>query len=262
MGTAIDIIWGYLIKNNRKSQTIKSYISAIKAVLKDNNIRLREDVYLLASLTKVCRIHNDRLKSKLPIHKSLLHCVLQKIDSYYVENNQPYLSVLFKAIFITGYYGLLRVSELVGIHAVKAVDVYIRENKSKFMLILRTSKTHGLGDKPQIIKLSSAIQRDDMVKSSFCPFQKLNSYVESCPSCRNINERFFVFCDRSSIPPIQLVCTLNISFLHLNLDPKAYSLHGLCAGRASDLLNYGVSVETIKKLGRWKSNAVYTYLRC
>ena len=37
--------------------------------------------------------------------------------------------------------------------------------------------------------------------------------------------------------------------------------HGLRAGRAVDLLRMGVSFETIKKLGHWKSNIVYEYLR-
>ena len=43
-------------------------------------------------------------------------------------------------------------------------------------------------------------------------------------------------------------------------DPRQFRIHGLSAGRACDLLKLDVSVETIKKLGRWKSNAVYSYL--
>ena len=39
-----------------------------------------------------------------------------------------------------------------------------------------------------------------------------------------------------------------------------YCVHSFRTGRAMDLLKYGVLVETIKKLGRWKSNAVFTYL--
>ena len=49
--------------------------------------------------------------------------------------------------------------------------------------------------------------------------------------------------------------------IRADLDPKLYEIHGTRSGRASDLLKYGVSVKTIKKLGRWKSNAVFTYLR-
>ena len=42
---------------------------------------------------------------------------------------------------------------------------------------------------------------------------------------------------------------------------ELYLFHGFQSGRASDLLKLGVSVETIKKLGRWHSNAVFRYLK-
>ena len=41
----------YLIQGNRKSKTIKSYISAIKAVLYNSGIEISEDTALLAALT-------------------------------------------------------------------------------------------------------------------------------------------------------------------------------------------------------------------
>ena len=34
---------GYLIDNDKKSSTVKSYISAIKAVLRDDNVEVNED---------------------------------------------------------------------------------------------------------------------------------------------------------------------------------------------------------------------------
>ena len=45
------------------------------------------------------------------------------------------------------------------------------------------------------------------------------------------------------------------------VDARRYSTSAFRSGRASDLLDMGVSVETIRKVGRWKSTAVYTYLR-
>ena len=44
----------YLVSNNRKSATIKSYISAIRSVLADDGIILNEDKVLLTSITKAC----------------------------------------------------------------------------------------------------------------------------------------------------------------------------------------------------------------
>ena len=46
---------GYLVESNKKSSTIRSYISAIKAVLREDNVIINEDKYLLSSLTKACK---------------------------------------------------------------------------------------------------------------------------------------------------------------------------------------------------------------
>ena len=42
---------------------------------------------------------------------------------------------------------------------------------------------------------------------------------------------------------------------------KIYCTHSMHIGHCGDLLKMGFSVETIKKLGRWRSNAVFDYLR-
>ena len=43
------------------------------------------------------------------------------------------------------------------------------------------------------------------------------------------------------------------------IDTVNYSMHGFRSGRLGDLHEKGVSVETIRKLGRWKSKVVFTY---
>ena len=40
-----------------------------------------------------------------------------------------------------------------------------------------------------------------------------------------------------------------------------YDTHSLHIRRATDLYKSGSKVETIKQLGRWKSSAVYNYLK-
>ena len=45
----------FLIQQRRKSTTIRSYISAIKSVLRDDGEELNEDIFLLKSLTRACK---------------------------------------------------------------------------------------------------------------------------------------------------------------------------------------------------------------
>ena len=73
-------------------------------------------------------------------------------------------------------------------------------------------------------------------------------------------ENFFVFADRTSVKPNNARKILKNLINDLGLDGNNYLFHGLRGGRAVDLYQMGVSVETIKKLGRWRSSAVYNYL--
>ena len=119
---------GHLINSKKQSSTVKSYVSAIKAVLREDNVKFEEDTYLLNSLTRACRLQNDQIKTRLAIKKGLLSIILNQLTEIY--STQPYLCLLYWALFSTMYYGLLRISEVSqGLRAVKAKDVQIGYNK-------------------------------------------------------------------------------------------------------------------------------------
>ena len=144
---------GHLINNSIKSNTIKCYISAIKSVLREDGVELNEDRSLLSALKKACRYHNNRtVKTCMPIQKNLLNQLIYQIDYSLEENEgQTYLAKLYKAMFMSAYYGLLRVSEITSgenLHPIKLADVQVAMNKKKIMFILRTSKTHWRDNKP------------------------------------------------------------------------------------------------------------------
>ena len=47
----------------------------------------------------------------------------------------------------------------------------------------------------------------------------------------------------------------------MGLNKYLYNTYSFHMGRALDLFKLGVAVEDIKDIGRWRSNAVYCYLR-
>ena len=72
------------------------------------------------------------------------------------NNPQPYLVILYQAIFCLGYYGMLRVGELaMSNHSVKACNIHVGNNKDKILIVLYTSKTHGRESRPQKVKISA-----------------------------------------------------------------------------------------------------------
>ena len=255
---------GHLIETNKKSNTIRSYISAIKAVLNESGIFLSENTFLISSLIRSCRIHQDKLTVKLPIKKALLGQVIKKIYQIFSEQGQPYLASLYSAIFAAAYFGMFRIEELTkSPHVLKARDTFIATNKCKMQFILWTSKTHSRGDKPQVIKISSSkseIPKDGQ-SSPFCPFEILQRFIKIRPKSKKKSEQFFVFSDNSPVKASHVRAILKTCLARLKLNPSLYTVHGMRAGRSLDLLKYGVSVETIKQMGRWKSNAVFTYLK-
>ena len=135
------LLIGYLIDKKRKSTTIRSYILAIKAVLKDDDIELNINTSLLNSLTRACHLQNDKVQTRLPIRKGLLSLLLTQAHIQF--ETQPYLLTLFKVMLVAGYYGLLRVGEMTASpHVLKSKDVKLGKNKNKLMFVLHSSKTH------------------------------------------------------------------------------------------------------------------------
>ena len=251
---------GFLIDQNRQSSTIKSYISDIAAMLLSTGIELSEDRYLLSLLTKACKFMTDNVRVQFPIHKGLMLVILKKIRSI-IYPQQPYLSKLYVAIISTSYYGLFRIGELTkGTHPILAKDVHIATNKKKLLFFLRMSKNHSKGNKPQQIKIkaSGSSKKDDN-----CSFHILQQYLRIRKGYIALSEPFFVFRDRSPVMPENVRKILRQALAATNLDASLYNCHSLRIGRCHDLLELGVPVDTIRKLGRWANvNSVYTYLRC
>ena len=236
---------------------MKSYISAVKAVLADIYIEVNEDRCLLNSLMRACRLTKDTYSVKTPIQRQMLDKILNTTYDELFKEGQPYLAHLYAALFSTAYYGLFRVGELTeSDHAVKVGDVEIGTNKNKIKFTLRSSKTHGKYTCPQSIKISKNLGGED-----HCPFQILRNYLAQRPKARNYQENFFIFKDGSPVTPYHFHSKLKSIITIAGYDPEEFSTHCFRSGRAVDLFNLGVSVETIKKIGRWKSNAVYVYLK-
>ena len=258
---------GYLIDTKKQSSTVKSYISAIWAVLQCGGVTLHEDSVQIASLVRACRLRNDKLKTRFPISKGILNVILNKLQKIF--DTQPYLLALYQALFASAYYGLLRIGEVTqSPHVVKATDVHLGLNKRKLLFILRTSKTHGKGSKPQMVKISSSRpsnakmvkNKDALISCKFCPYALLRAYITIRNDIVELNEQFFIFSDGTPVKPHHARTVLSNSLRQIGMRHNLYGFHSFRSGRSQDLLKAGLSVETIKKLGRWKSNSIYTYL--
>ena len=185
----------FLIENNRKSSTIKSYVSAIRVVLKRLGIHICKNNEVLATLIRACRLKNDVIQTRLPIRRGLLEVLIKSIAKCF-KSPQLYLVILYKAFMTTAYFGLFRVGELTeSEHVVKAWDIHIALNKDKLMFILHTSKTHNQGSKPQIIKIEGVMETSAGSNRTLivCLFKLLQDYLKVRPKYDHELEQFFIF---------------------------------------------------------------------
>ena len=141
--------------------------------------------------------------------------------------------------------------------------MHIGINKNKILFILCTSKIHWKDNKLQMVKITSqALQHSaNLMSINNWLFEILRDYLRLRPTCCSREEPFFIFLDRSTVKPDHLQSTLKLMIKQIGCIPECYNTMSLHAGQASDLLDLGISVEMIRKLGSWKSNAVFTYLQ-
>ena len=242
---------------------VKSYISAIKAMLQMNNIKINQEQYFLTSVTRACRLKNDQIKARLLIWKGMLRIILDKTDQHMMRANQPYLSLFYCTLFSTAYFGLFRVGELTkSEHQIKARDVHIATNKNKILFVLHTSKTHHKNSPPQMIKIKSELKiRSTGSNVLYCPYMLLRNYSQERGGYALELEPYFIFRDKSTVTPYHFRSCLKTILKIAGFNESYYSTHSLRSGCSCDLYDLGVPIDTIKKLGRWKSNAVYRYLK-
>ena len=80
----------FLIINNRKSSMVKSYISAIKAVLYNGGVKICEDTTLLSSLTKACNLKNDTVLCTHTHQEKLSPSALNCVNGDVRDSTKPF----------------------------------------------------------------------------------------------------------------------------------------------------------------------------
>ena len=217
-GDRTTLFIAYLVNNGIQSRTIISYVSAIKKTLVMDGYRWDDTLVMLRSLAKACRIINDKVTTRLPIHGNLLDMILFEVLRYFTKKHQWYLEIMYKTLFALAYYGLMRISELTDSpHVLRARNVHMAANKDKVLLLLYSSKTHDKSSRPQKIKITSSNvdRRNNMklLKRHFCPFELIRQFINIRGHYELESEQFFIFNDRSqasrklsatvSVPPLE-----------------------------------------------------------
>lgn len=226
----------------------------------------------IAAITRACKLTEESVLIRLPIHKRLLVILLDQLDDTY--EGQPYLRALYRAMFTAGYYGLLRVGEMcTGDHPVLAKDVLTDDNKRKHYFILRTSKTHNLSNKPQRVAIPSLSTQEEAKlydkttsQGRYDPFSIIQEFIDFRLDRIPVTKRrdpFFVFSSNQPVTPVQLRRVLKKALQDKRYNLMAYDVHSFRGGRCEDLRRLKFSTDRIRREGRWseKSRAIFAYFQ-
>lgn len=254
------IVWAtHLADNRKKSNTIKSYISAVRYCLSLDGIKVKHSSCELAAIIQAAKHMNDELYVRLPIQKGLLQLILNFVRTAYIQQRgQKYLGNLLLALYSAAYHGLMRISETTqGQHNMKAQDVIQAKNRSKISFYLRSSKTHTTADHPQIISI-----RQIPNWRANCPVRILEDYVALRGRNSSSPEQPF-FMHRNGDPVTQQQFRTNLKYIlfSLGLPSSLYGSHSFRIGKATDDKLAGKSIPRIKEDGRWATSTVYKYIR-
>ena len=89
----------------------------------------------------------------------------------------------------------------------------------------------------------------------------MQEYLRLCGSYTNDDEPLFLLSDRTNVTMDMFHAMLRNAISRINLDPMLYDCHSFRIGCATDLYKANFSLTFISRVGRWRSNAVYKYLR-
>ena len=160
-----------------------------------------------------------------------------------------YESCLFSAMFSFAFFFGLRVSEITkSLHNIKLSQIKIDNNSLLLnFLSYKHSTSH---DPPHVFK---------SLNTSFCPVFLLNAYLLHRPNI-GLETPLFVLNDKA-VSSTNFNKHLKKVIKHLGLNEKSFSSHSFRIGAINHWNSKSLSELQVKQLGRYRSNALYCYMR-
>ncbi|MCG7876876.1 MAG: hypothetical protein N0C90_11155 [Candidatus Thiodiazotropha endolucinida] len=253
-GHHLALFISYCFEQGYAPATITTYTSGISFQHKLYHWNDPTDLFIIKKLLDGCRRIRPKSDVRAPITISTLKSICHALPFVCFS---PYEVLLFKAAYLLAFFGLLRVSELVFTcnmyrnRPLTARDVRIDKDSSAVIVTIRFSKNNQYGS-PTVLRIPAS---ED---TTLCCVTAIAEYLK----CRPDQVSYF-FSHANSLPLTrsQFSGVLSKAIRFAGLPVHKFKTHSFRIGRASTLAAQGISNETIKLLGRWKSNAVQSYIR-
>ena len=235
--------------------TARVYLAGIGAKHKLNNWPDPTKSFLASKLMKGLARSSPGSESRRPITierlKQLVPCLV-KICS------NTYEALLFSTAFTVAFFGLFRISELLG------QDKHLEGGRtgiqfSSVSVIMPRAYIFLAGSKTDQLKKGLKIVLDHVSSAvEICPVLNLSKYMHARPGKPG---SLFVHLDGSQVTRYQFQAVLKKTAAFLGWEKQGFSAHSFRIGAATTAAANGVPSAAIMKIGRWKSDAYKCYIR-
>ena len=235
--------------------TIATYIAGINYFHKLRNWEDFGQNFLIKKVLEGCRrLRNHGKDQRAPITFNMLINICQALRLVCCNG---YEAKLFQSAFTLAFFGLFRISELLGksqdsrLKALQRDDIIFLNDSKVIQVTLRVYKTNQLGV-PTLLKLPC--ENNNLV----CPVCTMLNYLQLRP---NVKGPLFIHLNGSLVTRYQFAAILAKCIQVCNGSSRNYKSHSFRIGRATQLVASGVSGADVMKLGRWRSDAYLKYIR-
>ena len=244
----------FLSLEGKALATVKNYLAALAAKHKINEWPDPTDTWIVKKLLKGFGRRPASQDARKPITFDRLKEIMAVLTHVCFDT---YETTLFRAVYSAAFFGMFRVSELLGqIPAVKGgrPPMQFRDmklNAPNIELKLRASKTDQEGRGISVVL--------DRVKNvTVCPVQAMESYVRSRGQAEG---NLFLHKNGKPLTVSQFQGVLTKAVTFLQWKPYGFGTHSFRIGAATTAAINKVPEAVIQRKGRWKSNAFKAYLR-
>ena len=243
-----DIILQYISFLNLQkvpSQSIMPMLSAISYKHKINDLPDPCKSFKVAQILNALKKDANPVKQKLPITLTLLNKIVSAIYKLGLSN---YEALLFRTMFLMQFFFALRIGEFTeSRHNLSVEEISLKDDSITINFKSYKHSTDMI-DSPHIVHKS---------KEGPCPVEALKNYI----SLRGKNPGPLFIIHNKSIKRSNYNRIFKLLLKSLGENESQYSSHSFRAGATTYWSNKGLSELQIKRLGRWKSNAIFKYLR-
>ena len=240
------------------SATIATYVSGLGYYQKLNGQVDPTSDFLVCKLIEGARRVRPSIDCRVPISLPILDRIISVL--VHICSSQ-YESVMFRAVFLSAFFGFMRVGEFAVYSKNNIQSSVLTFTDIRFVpvdaqtvsvdIVFRHAKNNQRGP-PQTIRL---VQSQN---AALCPVRALQDFAAIRP---RVDGPFFCHFNTGPLTRYQFNAVLQKAVRFADLTDYHIRGHSFRIGAASSAFGLGVPQSNICQMGRWRSRAFLSYVR-